>query len=80
MAESILARLDPSQIVYDAYPFVHAAEALTPDHYRELANAFPSMERIVAGRLLSRRTPALHPWIWRSAIGPVGQVLGVWIQ
>lgn len=53
MAESILARLDPSQIVYDPYPFVHTTEALAPDHYRELALAFPSMERIVAGRPLA---------------------------
>ncbi|HSA82194.1 MAG TPA: 2OG-Fe(II) oxygenase [Geminicoccaceae bacterium] len=53
MAESILARLDPRQIVCEPYPFVHATEALAPDYYRELADAFPSMERIVAGRPLA---------------------------
>jgi hypothetical protein len=52
MVQSVLARLDPSQIVNDPYPFVHTTEALAPDYYQELALAFPSMERIVAGRPL----------------------------
>ena len=52
MAESVLARLDPHQIVYDPYPFVHATDALAPDYYRELSEAFPSMERVMAGRPL----------------------------
>jgi hypothetical protein len=77
MAESILARLDPRHIVYDPYPFVHTTEALAPDYYRELAAAFPCMERIVAGRPLANNhaylinapdvmcDPAI-PEIWRD--------------
>jgi hypothetical protein len=77
MTESILARLDPSQITYDPYPFVHATEALAPEHYRELAEAFPSMDRVVAGRPLANNhaylinapevmSDAAMPQVWRD--------------
>lgn len=37
MAQSILVWLDPSQIIYDPYPFVNTTEVLAPDRYRDLA-------------------------------------------
>jgi hypothetical protein len=47
---SVLARIDPSQIACDPYPYVHIEDALDPDLYAELASGFPSMNRIVGDR------------------------------
>ena len=40
-AQSILGRLDPAAIVMDPFPHIVAAEALAPDYYAALTDAFP---------------------------------------
>lgn len=47
MVHSILAKLDPSQIVYEPFPHLHAENCLDPDYYSELDAAFPSTKRVV---------------------------------
>ena len=56
---SVLARLDPSQIAYDPYPYLHVENALDPALYAELADSFPSVHRI-AGGLEPLRDPTLR--------------------
>ncbi|MGF1640386.1 MAG: hypothetical protein ACFCUO_05505 [Rhodospirillales bacterium] len=46
MVQSVLARLDPSQIVFDPQPYVFTTEALDPAYFAELAAAFPSLEKV----------------------------------
>jgi hypothetical protein len=46
MVQSILARLDPSQIVYNPMPYVCTTEALDRDYYAELAATFPSLDKV----------------------------------
>ena len=74
---SILARLDPAQIVYRPFPYIRVRNALDPAYYGELAAAFPNLDRIAgAGPLPSNqvfRSPACDvladpatPAIWRE--------------
>jgi hypothetical protein len=76
MVENILSRLEPAQVVQEPFPYVHAPEALDPAYYDELAEAFPSMERIAGSAQLANnrayRLPASMalgdprmPAIWR---------------
>lgn len=77
MTISVLARLSPSQIVYDPFPHLHVADALDADYYAELAAAFPSITRIAGTEalgnnqayLLSTRAVVADPSmpaIWRE--------------
>ena len=50
MSASILARLDPGQIVYEPFPYLHATECLDPAYYEALSAAFPTVERVLGGR------------------------------
>lgn len=74
---SILARLDPAQIVYQPFPYVRVSNALDFAYYDELAAAFPSLDRIAGGGPLPSnqvfRSPACDvladpatPAIWRE--------------
>jgi hypothetical protein len=53
MVQSILSRLEPARIALEPFPYVHAPEALDPAYYNELAEAFPSMERIAGSTQLA---------------------------
>lgn len=77
MMPSILERLDPTQIVYRPFPYIRMRNALDPAYYRELAAAFPSLDRIAgAGPLPNNqvfRSPACDvlaekatPAIWKE--------------
>jgi hypothetical protein len=77
MTQSILSGLKPENIVYEPYPYIYVPNALDPACYKELADAFPPMERIAgqgslpnnevfrlpAGDVLA--DPAI-PAIWRD--------------
>lgn len=52
MAISILARLDPKQIVYEPFPHLYVEGCLEPEYYAELSDAFPTMEKVVGKRRL----------------------------
>ena len=49
---SILEKLDPAQIVYEPFPHIWIREALDPAYYAELAESFPSVERIAGNGAL----------------------------
>ncbi len=77
MATSILARLDPSQIVYQPFPYLHATECLEPAYYQELSSAYPTVEKVLCGRPLKNNYAYLMqtrvvledpeiPEIWRD--------------
>lgn len=77
MAQSILANLDPARIDLEPFPHVWRRGALDPSHYAELADAFPSLERIAGCPPLPNnqvyRIPscdvladAAMPGIWRD--------------
>ena len=77
MAQSILSRLKPDRIALQPFPHIFAADALEPAYYAELAEAFPSLERIAGPGLLGSnqvfRLPACGvladpaiPAIWRD--------------
>lgn len=79
MAESILSRLKPDGIALQPFPHVFAKDALEPAYYAELAEAFPSMERIAGTGPLGDnrvfRLPACEmladlaiPEIWRDFV------------
>jgi hypothetical protein len=75
--QSVFCRLRPEQIVYEPFPHVWVQDALDPAYYEELANAFPTAERIAGPGPLPNnqvfRTPACDvlndpatPAIWRE--------------
>jgi hypothetical protein len=77
MAQSILSGLRSDRIAFEPYPHVLVPDALEPAYYAELAEAYPSMERIAGpGPLASNevfRLPACEvladpaiPAIWRD--------------
>ncbi|MDJ0942197.1 MAG: hypothetical protein QNJ30_01940 [Kiloniellales bacterium] len=77
MAQSILARLDPSQISHQPYPHLHSTECLDPAHFAELSAAYPTLEKVLAGRPLKNNYAYLMqarsvfedpemPAIWRD--------------
>jgi hypothetical protein len=50
MSLSILSRLDPGEIVYEPFPYLHREEALDPALYADLAAAYPSLRQLLCGR------------------------------
>ncbi|MFO1059498.1 MAG: hypothetical protein U1E53_21330 [Dongiaceae bacterium] len=74
---SILARQDPSRIVYEPFPYLHSEEALEPALYQELADAYPSLAQLVGDKAAENNRlfnvsahkvvddPA-YPEIWRA--------------
>ena len=77
MAQSILCGLERRRIVDEPFPYLFVADALEPAYYAELADAFPSLERIAGGGPLPSnqvfRIPACEvladpalPAIWRD--------------
>ena len=77
MATSILARLDPSQIVHEPFPYLHSTECLEPAYYEELNAVYPTVEKVLGGRplknnyayLMQTRTVIKDPEIpaiWRD--------------
>jgi hypothetical protein len=46
MVQSILARLDPDDILFEPQPYIFSAEALQPDYYCALADAYPAFETV----------------------------------
>ncbi len=77
MATSILARLDPSHIVHEPFPYLHSTECLDPDYYAELNAVYPSVEKVLGDRPLKNNYAYLMqtrkvfddpeiPAIWRD--------------
>ena len=77
MVESVLARLDPKQIVREPYPHVAVQQALDPAYYAELEATYPEIEAIAGRGPLSNnkrydrsafdmRNDKAIPQIWRD--------------
>lgn len=77
MVESVLARLDPGQIVPEPYPHLVAHRALDPAYYAELEASYPEIEAIAGqGPLISNKrydrsafdvqADSTIPQIWRD--------------
>ena len=68
MGQSILCNLERQRVVDEPFPYAFLPDALEPAYYAELAEAFPSLERIAGrGTLPSNRAFRM----------PAGEVLAV---
>lgn len=74
MAQSILGRVTPDQIIEEPFPHLHVKEALDPDYYEKLAAAYPSPAHIIGERPLKNNAAYLMSVREAIEAGPLPEI------